>query len=343
MVSFDAVINSLEESVILFDKWSRIRYLNRAGEELFGRGVKDILGMKLDQLIKGEKTITPLLKKAVTEARSFRGKSISLIIGHPRNMDFILSPLYLHDRIEGSVLSLSENLHISTTDSDDSDSLYYLLGSIAHEIKNPLGGIKGAAQLLRNKTQNVCIDDYIDLIIRETDRLNMILHDYLVICKKPSFHQVNVHEVIEKGLTLMQAAITKGKVMIKRSYDPSLPHVRGDEAKLLQVFVNIIKNAIESMKKGGKLEISTSPSKELFGEQGKTKRMAVISVKDTGRGISEKEIEKIFVPFYTRKKSGTGIGLALSKRIIRDHGGLIRVNSQKGKGTTFFIYLPFES
>lgn len=343
MISFDAIINSLEETIVLFDGKAKLRFMNRAGEELLGRSAREVLGMKLDQILKGEKTITPLLKKTISEGRSYRGKSVTLTVGHPRNMDFILSPFYMLDRIEGAVLSLSENLSITGAGGDDSDSLYYLLGSIAHEIKNPLGGIKGAAQLLRHKTQNACIDEYADLIVRETDRLNAILRDYLIICKKPSFHAVNVHEVIEKALTLLSAELARGRTTIRRVYDPSLPPVRGDEAKLLQVFVNIIKNAVESMKKGGRLEIGTHPSKELFGERGRTKRTAVISVKDTGRGISDKDIEKIFIPFYTRKRSGTGIGLALSRRIIKDHGGIIKVSSQEGRGTTFFIYLPFES
>jgi signal transduction histidine kinase len=129
---------------------------------------------------------------------------------------------------------------------------------------------------------------------------------------------------------------------VKRFYDPSLPQVRGDEGKLLQVFLNIIKNGIESMEKGGRLEISTSPSKESIREGGRIKRWALISIKDTGRGISEGDLKRIFMPFYTKKKHGTGIGLALSKKIIKDHGGLIKVKSQKDRGTSFFIYIPFE-
>ena len=103
-----------------------------------------------------------------------------------------------------------------------------------------------------------------------------------------------------------------------------------------------IDSAVESMKKGDRLEVSTHPSKELFGEHGRIKRMALVSIKDTGKGITGKDLEKIFIPFYTKKKTGTGIGLAFSKKIIKDHGGFIRVKSQKNKGTCFLIYLPFE-
>jgi two-component system nitrogen regulation sensor histidine kinase GlnL len=342
MISLDAIINSLEEAIILFDKSTRIVYLNKTAEELLGKSSKDILKKKWVEMLEGEKAIAPLIRKSIREARSFKVKSVSLNAGRMINADFHLSPFFVNGKIEGAVLSVSENINISEREDYEFDPMVYLIGSIAHEIKNPLGGIKGAAQLLRNNTQNAPIDEYVDLIIRETDRLNLILHDYLTLCKKPAFNPVNIHEVMEQALSIMAIPIKKAAIALKRSYDPSLPQVRGDEAKLLQVFLNIIKNAIESMDKGGRLEVSTSPSKESVREGGRIKRWALISMKDTGRGISEKDLQKIFIPFYTKKKDGTGIGLAFSKKIIKDHGGLIKVKSQLHKGTSFSIYIPFE-
>ena len=342
MISLDAIINSLEEAIILFDKSTRIVYLNKTAEELLGKSSKDILKKKWVEMLEGEKAIAPLIRKSIHEARSFKVKSVSLNAGRMINADFHLSPFFVNGKIEGAVLSISENINISEREDYEFDPMVYLIGSIAHEIKNPLGGIKGAAQLLRNNTQNASIDEYVDLIIRETDRLNLILRDYLTLCKKPAFNPVNIHEVMEQALSIMAIPIKKAAIALKRSYDPSLPQVRGDEAKLLQVFLNIIKNAIESMDKGGRLEVSTSPSKESVREGGRIKRWALINMKDTGRGISEKDLQKIFIPFYTKKKDGTGIGLAFSKKIIKDHGGLIKVKSQLHKGTSFSIYIPFE-
>jgi len=342
MIFFDAIINSLEEAIILFDRAAEIIYLNKTAEELLRKSYKDVIGRRLSQILSGEKSISPLIRKTILEGRSFRGKSVSMNIGQVINMDFNLSPFFISSKIEGAVLSISENINIAQREDFDFDSIVYLIGSIAHEIKNPLGGIKGAAQLLRNKSRNTPIDEYVELIIRETDRLNAILHDYLTICKKPSFNEVNIHEVMEKTLSIMKVPLQKAGIMLRRLYDPSLPQVRGDESKLLQVFLNIIKNAVESMKRGGKLEISTYPSKESVRKGGRIKRWAMVSIKDTGGGIPEKDLQKIFIPFYTKKKGGTGLGLALSKKIIKDHGGLIKVRSQKEKGTSFFIYIPFE-
>lgn len=341
MVPFDSIINSLKETIILFNRNGRMTFINKSGEELFRKSSKDMSGKRISQLIPGERKITPLIRKTVAEERSFRGKSVSIMIGRKINVDFSLSPYYVRDRVGGAILSLSENLSLADREDHDQESLVYLLGSISHEIKNPLGGIKGAAQLLRLHTPDRSAREYTDLIIRETDRLNAILQDYLTICRKPSFHPVNIHEIVEKALTILDVPIRKAGISLKRLYDPSLPQVRGDELKLLQVFLNIIKNAMESMARGGTIDISTSPSQELFGDHGKTKRMAHITIADTGKGMTDTELEKIFLPFFTRKKGGTGIGLSLSKKIISDHGGLIRVQSMKGKGTSFSLYLPF--
>ncbi len=342
MVPFDSIINSLKETIILFDKNSRMAFINKSGEELFRKSFRDMTGKKLSQLIIGERKISPLVRKTIAEERSFRGKSVSVTLDKQMNVDFSLSPYYVHDSVEGAILSLSENLSHPAREAHEQESLMYLLGSISHEIKNPLGGIKGAAQLLRMHAHNASVNEYADLIIRETDRLNAILHDYLTICRRPSFHPVNIHEIVEKTLTLLSLPIQKAGITLQRLYDPSLPQVRGDDSKLLQVLLNIVKNAVESMPRGGTLNISTCPSKELFGEHGKTKRMSLITITDTGKGMTEAEIDKIFLPFFTRKKGGTGIGLSLSKKIISDHGGMIRVKSMKGKGTSFSLYLPFK-
>jgi two-component system, NtrC family, nitrogen regulation sensor histidine kinase GlnL len=342
MFSFDSIINSLKETVILFDKKSRMSFINKSGEELFKKSSRDIVGRRLNQLCTGEKKISSLIGRCISEERSFRGKSVSLDTCEQLNVDFSISPFYLNDRVEGAVLSISENITIAEQADHAQESLVYMLGSISHEIKNPLGGIKGAAQLLCRNVSDSSLTEYADLIILETDRLNAILQDYLTICRKPSFNAVNVHEIMEKALAIMAVPIEKAGVSIKRFYDPSLPQVLGDESKLLQVFLNIVKNAVESMLKGGRIEVSTYPSKELFGEHGKVKRMALLTIQDTGKGMTAEEIQKIFLPFYSGKKGGTGIGLALSKKIIKDHGGMISVKSRKGEGTSFFIYLPFK-
>jgi two-component system nitrogen regulation sensor histidine kinase GlnL len=173
----------------------------------------------------------------------------------------------------------------------------------------------------------------------------------------PRFHQVNVHEVIEHALRVMETDIKRGKIVVHKSYDPSLPCISGDEGKLLQVFINLIKNAIEAMeliKKEKILSISTRPSDEYMviyeepaharaGKLIKKQRWAVINFQDTGIGLTKDEINRIFLPLYTKKENGSGLGLSLSKKIIKDHGGLIRVKSAGSRGSVFSLYLPLEA
>lgn len=342
MFSLESIINNLEETIILLDRKGFVEFINRAGEELLGKSSKEITGRKFKEIFPAEKTITPLIKKTLTEERPFSGRGVNIDLGRTINIDFNVSPFFVQGETKGVVISLRENIAIVAREDYPFDSLIHLLGTIAHEIKNPLGGIKGAAQLLRDNTQTADISDYITLIIRETDRLNSVLQSYLTICKRPSFHSLNVHEVIEKTISAIHIQMKNKGIILHKTYDPSLPKIMGDEGKLLQAFLNIMKNSLEASGKKGTITVQTRVSKEYARDKGKTKRWVVVSIQDTGEGIPAEDLQKIFLPFYTKKKHGTGIGLALTKKIILDHDGFIRVESQIKKGTTFNIYIPFE-
>ncbi len=379
----EALINCLEDTVLLLDRKGVITFINRTGEEFFGKGYQDIVGKKIKEVFPGTASISTLVKKAIKELRTFSAREVDVKgNGIPKpgsakvhmnpwghSVDFYIAPFIVGDRCEGALFSIREDMAIAERDDSSFDYLIYLLGAIAHEIKNPLGGIKGAAQLLKaglsdqgtvkaaNSHRRIdgTAREYINLIIRETDRLNSILQGYLTISRRPALHQINIHEVLEKAISIMNASLMGGRcrfpkgpfknanITLQRFYDPSLPKVIGDEGKLLQVFVNIIKNAIEAMPGGGILSIETRPSREHAVLSGQIRRWAVISIRDTGKGIPKSEIHRIFLPFYTKKKKGTGLGLALSKKIIKDHNGFIRVESPQGqaRGTVFHVYIPF--
>jgi len=346
----EALINSLTEAVLLLDKRGRITFVNKTGEEFFGRRHGEILGKTLIALYPGGRELAGLARKTMKELRSFSIRDADARIKGVARVDVDISPFLVEDRCAGALLSIRENLSIAEREDPSFDSLVFLLGTIAHEIKNPLGGIKGAAQLLKKKVSKEAggtqgaddVGEYINLIIRETDRLNTVLQNYLTMSRRSVLQKVNVHEVIEKAISIMDLSLKRGNISLNRFYDPSLPRVTGDGGKLLQVFVNIVKNALEAMPRGGELSVMTRPSGEYVVQNGQTKRWAVISIRDTGRGIPESEVQKIFLPFYTKRKKGTGLGLALSKKIIKDHDGFIRVERpDSGKGTVFHIYIPF--
>jgi two-component system nitrogen regulation sensor histidine kinase GlnL len=357
MISLEVLINNMDEVVCLFDRKRRVEFINRAGEEFFGKSFREMRNKPFSYLFPNSDDIEMLVQKTISEGRLYNSKETELDIGRNVNVDLYIAPFYTPDSIDGAILCMRENRSLTGRGDYQFDHLLYLLGSIAHEIKNPLSGIKGAAQILKRNQADAEGQECLNLILKEADRLNSVLLGYLTMTRLPRFHQVNVHEVIEHALRVMETDIKRGKIVVHKSYDPSLPCISGDEGKLLQVFINLIKNAIEAMeliKKEKILSISTRPSDEYMviyeepaharaGKLIKKQRWAVINFQDTGIGLTKDEINRIFLPLYTKKENGSGLGLSLSKKIIKDHGGLIRVKSAGSRGSVFSLYLPLEA
>lgn len=377
MALFEAVINNLDEAVFLFDKKGRLEFINKAGEEFFGRSLKEIRHRPFRELFPKSGNIAIFLQKAIKEGRSFNCRDMEVDLGRVSSVNLNIVPFYTANTLEGAILCIRENRSITNREDYHFDVLLYLIASVAHEIKNPLSGIKGAAQILKGSARDGEARECVDLILKEADRLNLVLNSYLTMTRTPVFNLLNIHEVIEHALKVMYAAVEERKIVTDKLYDPSLPCIRGDESKLLQVFINLLKNAVEAMdtdaikgarsstrKQCGKglfagkpgssiLSISTRPSNEYAviyegeGHDGKDlkskkQRWAVVTIQDTGVGISRDDLNRIFLPFYTKKNGGNGLGLALSKKIIKDHGGIIKVKSEVGCGTTFSVYLPLQ-
>lgn len=361
MVSSEEIINNLDEAVFLFDKKGRLIFANKAGEEFFGKGFKEMKHKQIKHLFSGANDIAVLLQKTISEGRSFNCRDMEVDLGRPANINLNVSPFYSNNNTEGALLFIRENLSLSNREDYPFDTMLYLIGSIAHEIKNPLSGIKGAAQILRQSASSPEAEECVSLILKESERLNSVLVDYLTMTRKPVFNQLNIHEVIEHTLKVMGPAVMEKKIQVVKSYDPSLPNISGDEGKLLQVFINILKNAVEAMDTPKSLKvlkkvlnISTRPSNEYMviyeGEEvgkknmkSKKQRWVVINIEDSGKGIPSDEIDRIFLPFYTKKEGGSGLGLALSKKIIKDHGGAVKIKSRAGRGTTVSVYLPLQT
>ncbi|MCX8069718.1 MAG: ATP-binding protein [Thermodesulfovibrionales bacterium] len=362
MIPFENILNNLQDSVLLFDTKGRLIYINKAGEELFLRSYKDLKERHFNTIFSLSKDIALLIKKTLEEGRAFKGRDMEMRDFNEVNIDIYACPFYEDNvnlgansrEIKGVLVSLKENTTLADPEDYYFDSLLYMLGSIAHEIKNPLSGIKGAAQLLLNNEKTASDSECIKVILKETDRLNSVLHSYLTMTVRPVLNQINIHEVVEHSLKVLSPLLKEKKIKVIKSYDPSLPDIAGDESKLLQVFINLFKNAIEALeaiKSNREIVVSSRFSNEylvIYEKKiaGKTlghkkkQKWVIITIKDNGMGIAQEEQKKIFLPFYTHKPNGSGLGLALSKKIIRDHGGLIKMKSVIGEGTIFYVYMP---
>jgi two-component system nitrogen regulation sensor histidine kinase GlnL len=218
-----------------------------------------------------------------------------------------------------------------------------MAAGLAHEIRNPLGGIKGAAQLLRAEMTDPDLVRCTDLIIHEVDRLAGLVDQLRDLGSPPALviEAVNIHRVLNDVLTLERAAGADA-LTVRLVFDPSLPEVLADEAKLRQVFLNLVKNALEAMGDTGTLTITTRIETDFHVRHDARDRGQFLSidVEDTGPGIAAEDCERIFTPFFTTKTSGTGLGLAVSEHLVAQHGGTIRIESELGRGTRVRVRLP---
>jgi signal transduction histidine kinase len=208
-----------------------------------------------------------------------------------------------------------------------------LTSSIAHEIKNPLTGISAGVQYLAKKLQpGATEEETVDFILTEISRLNRIIDDLYSVSKPQTliFVETDVPEVIKKSLLCLSEEVVKRGISTQVDVDESAPPIKADPDRLQQVFINVLKNAIEASAKGGRVEVVLECSSYNI----------IVEVRDEGCGIPSDDIDKIFEPFHSNKSGGTGLGLYLSREIVERHRGSIEVLPRKGKGTVFRITLP---
>jgi two-component system nitrogen regulation sensor histidine kinase GlnL len=219
-----------------------------------------------------------------------------------------------------------------------------LAAGLAHEIKNPLGGIKGAAQLLRRAARSdPSVAEYTDIMIREVDRVNDLIEQLLDLSRPAGLNlaPVNIHEILDQVLWLEGQTAAGTQIQLRKRFDPSLPPVRADRAQLTQVFLNLVKNAFQAMGQSGTLIVTTRLQTDfrVRDQGGPATRFIWVDIADEGAGIREADLPQIFSPFFTTKTNGTGLGLAICYRIIKEHGGTIRVESAENRGSTFRVSL----
>src|SRR3990172_8565263 len=355
------VLTGIVDGVVVMSAEGRIIIWNRAAEELTGITAAEALGKRVETVFSENRAVVGQIEKTLATGRSYSDYEAELTVKHrpPLPVGLVTSVLTDSDgqtagviltiRDQASVRDLKERMRRS----DRLAALGKIAAGIAHEIKNPLVGIRGAAQLMKSELRSVegpCRDgsrsltEYVDVIVKEADRLNNVLEGILDFTRVRQHEGKghNIHGILDRVLILNEESARQRGIVLFRQYDPSLPDVIGDHDQLLQVFLNIIKNAIEAMQSGGRLTVITRMS-DLFTSvqaDGRNNRLMVEKVSDTGSGIRPEHLGDIFTPFFTPKDKGVGLGLALSYQIVQEHLGTIRIESKAGEGTTFSVYLP---
>lgn len=351
-ISWEQILANFDDGVVTVDGEDRIDYFNEAAEVLTEVSASAASGQPLEQIFKREPWLVELIKKTQPPRQeSARGEGDFITRwGGKAPVSATASPLRdRHGNFLGSILMLRDIRHRKELEEDlkRTDRLALmgtLAAGLAHEIRNPLGGIKGAAQLLRRAgDRDASVREFTDIMIREVDRVDQLIEQLLDLSRPAELElaPVNIHEILDAVLLLEGQAFGEKEIQIKKRFDPSLPPVRVDRAQLTQVFLNLVKNAFQAMGESGSLTVATRLETDfrIRGHGAGTNRFIWVDIADEGAGIREADLPHIFSPFFTTKPNGTGLGLATCYRIIKEHGGTIRVESREGKGSTFKVSL----
>ncbi|MEO5365971.1 MAG: ATP-binding protein [Magnetococcus sp. WYHC-3] len=344
----DQLLDQLTTGLIAVDRDNRVRQVNSVAERMLGRPREQLLGQSLKRLLPGHPVALDLIARARTSDMPVRFRRAHLNPGPGTNLTVSMcaSPLVDPGTLEadGVLLQIEEIGSVELLEEDQRlhdtlDSLGHLALMVAHEVKNPLSGIRGAAQLLEMELrgQSEHAGAYTQLIRQEVDRVSKLLDNLLGLADdQPVLEQeINIHQVLDHVLQLRHTT----PPALERDYDPSLPDIRGDRDQLIQLFLNLVKNAQEAAGPGGRVSVSTRISNRVRMERGRRKLHVRVDVLDNGPGIPEEMRKKIFLPFVSSKNKGSGLGLAICQKILHDHGGYLELSSQPGQ-TRFRIYLP---
>jgi two-component system nitrogen regulation sensor histidine kinase GlnL len=241
--------------------------------------------------------------------------------------------------------SAARTLREEISEHERHESYGHIAAGIAHEVKNPLGGIRGAAELLGLSAVDERGQKAAKLIVDEVDRISGLVDELMVFARGDELEResVNIHRPLDSLLDLLMLEKGYEGIEVQRIYDPSLPELDADPARLQQVFLNLARNAMQEMEEtGGRLTLSTRMTLEhrLVGPDGRPRPTIEVCFEDTGAGIPDAQMRRLATPFFTTKRKGTGLGLSVARHWVRRHAGRIRIDSVQGEGTRVSVDLP---
>jgi two-component system nitrogen regulation sensor histidine kinase GlnL len=341
------VLDNLSTAVLVFDSQLHLVYLNQAGEIMLAHSARYACGRSVHELVSNAAMLVEQLTGTITRQQviSKRGCLLELPDASDLRVNCTFSPVTEEDEVKFVQLELRQVDHHLRVEQEEllinqQEATHALVRGLAHEIKNPLGGLRGAAQLLEREIADTSLKEYTRIIIGEADRLQALMDRMLGPNSLPNMQRVNIHLVLERVRELVTAEVG-ASLVIATDYDPSLPDLNADADQLIQAILNIVRNACQALGGKGEIILRTRISRNFNIGPRKHRLVARIEITDNGPGISEALRKKIFYPMVTSRSDGTGLGLSIAQALISRHHGLIECNSQPGE-TTFTILLPLD-
>jgi two-component system, sporulation sensor kinase E len=367
----ETVFNAIQEGIIVTDAKGRITYLNDAACELFGLEAGDAIGKRLDERVRG------LDWESLTQSAGPTTRDMEIFYPANRFINFYIVPLMIEHRETGAIAGVADSGHRSqarvngttaevtdpgyseqvghamilrditesrrsaqqTIESERLNALTLLAAGVAHEIGNPLNSLHIHLQLMERKVRELNdnakaeLQESIDISRSEINRLDSIVTQFLRAIRpsRPELHPENVNAIVEEAVRFFTPEIRDRDVVVEQELRSDLPLLQIDRGQMKQAFYNVIKNSLEAMKRRGILRIRSDMDDT----------HVLIRFIDTGGGMSAANLSRVFEPYFTTKPSGTGLGLLIVRRIVREHGGELSIESSEGKGLTLTIRLPY--
>ena len=350
-ISPNVVLESFPDIILIIDKENKVLFVNSAAEDFLYLSRGKILGKRLDKFFFKDSPLFDLLKKVKSHSDVIRDEEFYLASIRSKKNLFSAQVSGVTNYPGVRVIRLQEKAITKEISQrfqsiHAGQSLSVMSKVFAHEIKNPLSGIRGAAQLLEDKIPGEDLDltkmirDEVDRICRLVDKIDVFNGDYFFLKS-----ELNIHKILEHVKTISLNGFAK-RIIFEKNYDPSLPAIAGHEDQLIQAFLNLIKNSSEALgNKEGRILLKTlysHPSRTASNGSAYDDLPIVVEIHDNGSGISKAILNSMFDPFITTKKTGSGLGLSVASKIISDHGGTIEFTSKPGE-TICSVRFPINS
>jgi two-component system nitrogen regulation sensor histidine kinase GlnL len=332
----------LSSAVVLVDDQLVVRYLNPSAENLFATSSRKIVGYSLRRLLGDPAGLESALNNVLRDNWSYTGHNLKVLRAgmETLHLDCTVTPVEVVDaRLLLEFRPMDAQLKVAREEqlAHQQQANRELVRNLAHEIKNPLGGIRGSAQLLERELDDPQLREYTPVIIAEADRLQELMSRLLTSHRMMQPIQLNLHDVIERVRRLILAEFPS--IEVRRDYDTSLPSVTGDREQLIQAILNVARNAAQAMQGCGEIVMRTRAARQVTLAKRRFKLAVQLQVIDNGPGIPDDIRDRIFYPLVSGRENGSGLGLSLAQSFIEQHQGAIEVESRPGR-TCFTLFIP---
>jgi two-component system nitrogen regulation sensor histidine kinase GlnL len=342
------------EGVVVVDREGAVELLNAEACRILETSPQHASGAPVERIAGPHHALAKLTRAVLASGRAAveSDQLMERRFDEDLIVDVAASPLFESDRgVSGVVVVLRDRtiqrgLQEVVSERERLRGFGRFAAGIAHEVRNPLGGIRGAAELLSARAGDESTRDAARLIVREVERIAVLVDDLMVLSQDEAvrLREVNIHRILDDVLDLLAMDPLAAGVRVERRFDPSIPELAGDGDRLVQVFLNLCRNALQALEGEGTLAIGTRMSLDhrIATQSGETLPTLLVSVEDDGPGIDPGLLDQLDTPLYTTRVDGTGLGLSVARHWVARHGGTLRIESRPGEGTCVRVALPVQ-